>query len=123
MSAWLASVDPVWFAIAVVALSACSFLGLAALAWGGRAQAREIVRVEGELRRAERELRHEHAVLAGDVILGAVTLDEATDGLRKQKARLDRMQKMVEGMRRGKNGDWRDSLDLTRFNWKKPDPF
>lgn len=32
-------------------------------------------------------------------------------------ARQDRLQKMVE--QRG----WRDSFDLTRFNWKQPGPF
>jgi hypothetical protein len=110
---WIASVDPVWFAIIVGTLAALAFLAIALLAWGGRLQAREIARLQVSLN----ETRHEQSVLTGDTILTAAELDEVKDDLRKQTLRIDRMQR--DDKRRG----WSDSLDLTRFNWKKPDPF
>jgi hypothetical protein len=114
---WLASVDPLWFAVTVVVLSTLSFLCLACLAWGGRIQAREIARLTGDMNRVTSDLRHELSVLTGDVVLAAVQVDEVAEDLRKQKARIDRMQRNEE--RRG----WGDSLDLTKFDWRRKGPF
>jgi hypothetical protein len=103
---WISRVPPEWLAVATVTLAALSFLAMACLAWGGRIHARELAKVSREL-----------GSLRGDVALARAGLDETQDDVRKQTARIDRMQR--DDKRRG----WGDSLDLTRFNWRRPPPF
>jgi hypothetical protein len=45
---------------------------------------------------------------------GAAVSEDVTDRLRKQDARIDRLQRMVTDQ------GWRDSMLLTRFDWRKP---
>jgi hypothetical protein len=94
---WISRVPPEWLAVATVTLAALSFLAMACLAWGGRIHARELAKVSRDL--------------------GSLRGDETQDDVRKQTARIDRMQR--DDKRRG----WGDSLDLTRFNWRRPPPF
>lgn len=88
--------QPEAYAIGTLALSVVGLL------WDAVVQRRHIRSLSAHLR-----LQGERLALC------EVAGDDAGEQLRKQDARIDRLTRMVTD--RG----WRDSLDLTRFDWEK----
>lgn len=91
-----------WVFAAALALDGAA---VAWLAWGGKRHGEQLTRLRTLVSRL-------------DAVVEQVERNQAHAEMRLD-ARIDRVMNKVDGKRTG----WGDSFDLTKFNWKKPDPF